>query len=239
MPRGNDALAAGREALADYGDHLHAEDLIRAHAATINPALQKILNSPYDEEETAAVQEDLTKVEHLFSDGTSSGDLEEGEQILSAAVHGNAVVAVIETIHGDTRKAYAPYNEKFAEPKLSPMEQARWQSAQEEGRVASETAKIRDDAQRRLREERDRIERDTEEQLAEIRRQNDERLRDAEATLEKAREEVGDEPIDEPEPVAEAETTTSTTKKTGTASRKTGTAKKTAARKKTAAAKKS
>lgn len=238
MPRGNDALAVGRESLADYGEHLHAEDLIRAHAATVNPALQKILNSPYDEEETAAVQEDLSKVEHLFTDGTSSGDLEDGEQILSAAVHGNAVVAVIETIHGDTRKAYAPYNEKFAEPKLSPQEQARWAGAQEEGRVASETAKIREDAQRRLREERERIEHDTEEQLAAIRRQNDERVREAEAALDKARETVGDEPIEEPEPVKEPETSTSTTKKTGTSSKR-GAAKKTTAAKKTAAAKKS
>lgn len=182
MARGSDAATLDRENRSRFGEHLNADELIRAHAASVDPALQKVLGYKTDDEATEKVEADLDAHAGKFS-------LAEGETLVSAAVHGNALVGVIETPDGRHRKQVVGYTDDFAGVKLTPAEQEAYARAQAEGQVASETAKVREAAAAQVAEAEAEIERETSEKIAKIQADAAKRVADAEAEAEKAKSE--------------------------------------------------
>lgn len=174
MPRGSDAVIVGQENNRQYGEHANAQDLIRAHAATIDPALQKVLARPTDDDATATVKENLAEHEGKF-------DLREGESLLDAAVHGAALVGVIEDKWGRTRKKVVAFLDSYVPPRLTEKEQRDADRAREEGEVQAETSRIREETQRRVEEARQQAEAEADEEIARIKAEADARVKAAEA----------------------------------------------------------
>jgi hypothetical protein len=175
MPRGNDSAELAGSNYMRFGEHLNADELIRANAATFDPALQKVLATATDEEATAEVLESLEEYAGKF-------DLAEGETLISAAVHGHALVGVIEKPDGRHRKAIAPFSDRFKLPTLSPAEEEQRERAKVAESTAAETARVREESERRLAEAREEVARYEAEQMAKIEEEREasaQRLREA------------------------------------------------------------
>lgn len=195
MPRGNDSVTIDRENQARFGEHLNADELIRANNAQYDPALQRVLGTATNEEETEKVTADLPSWESKFN-------LRDGESLLAAAVHGHALVGVIEMPDGRHRKAVIGYTESYVEPTLNPGEKAQVERAKVEGEVAAETQRIRDERDRRVREAAAEAEREEQEAIAQIRADADERIKQAREEAEAAAADAEAKPAAKPKPAA-------------------------------------
>lgn len=96
MARGNDAKAAAAEFESTYGVEGNAEKLIKAHRRANSRELRRASLQRLDPIGTNAL--DLDKVEKGIE------DLPDGAQVVSAAVRGGNVVAVVEYADGRTKK---------------------------------------------------------------------------------------------------------------------------------------
>lgn len=92
MARGNDAQAAAAEFRGQYGTSGNAEDLIQANRAAFSADLRSA--ALIERNEDASNKLDLSKVQGEVEGGT----------VLDAAVHGDKVIAVVETESGHTYK---------------------------------------------------------------------------------------------------------------------------------------
>jgi hypothetical protein len=152
MPRGNDTAGNAtfnQDLHAQYGIYANAEEMIHAHRAAVDYGVVKALLLHQDEEETEKVQKDLDKASKKL-------DLNDGETLIAAAVHGNALVGVVEDEQGRTRKVVGAYNDRYEAPKLSPEEQAQQDAARASVEQRQEIARLRAEHEEEL--ERFRVE---------------------------------------------------------------------------------
>lgn len=125
----------------------NAEDLIRAHHAAQSRAVQKASLLPLDTEATAEL--DLDEIQSELG-----GD----DEVLAAAVRGNAIVAVVADQNGRTYKTVLPANDRYVPP--------------EEDVVEVETTKAQADFQAEIAK----LRAEHEAELAEVRAEHDEKL---------------------------------------------------------------
>jgi hypothetical protein len=138
---GNAQFAAGIQ--SQYGEFQNAEDLIRSHQP--DPALRRAQLTVVDEEATADLEQE---------DAEAMFDLQEGETLAGYAVHGNALVGVIELPNGSLTKAVTGANDKYEEPKLTAAEAATKAQADHDLALAREAAKLRAEMEDKLTEMR-------------------------------------------------------------------------------------
>jgi hypothetical protein len=181
---GNAQFAAGIQ--SQYGEFQNAEDLIRSHQP--DPALRRALLTAVDEEATADLEQE--DAEALF-------DLEEGEKLASYAVHGNALVGVIESPNGALSKAVTGANEDYEEPALTPAEAATKAQAEHDQALAREAAKLRQEMELKLAEAQADLQAENAEAMESIRAE-------AQEALAKALEEAGAAPAEAEAPAAKA-----------------------------------
>jgi hypothetical protein len=101
MARGNDSQAAAAEFRGQYGVTGNAENLIEANRAAYPAELRTASLQGLDEEATAKLREDLSKVQSKVEGGT----------VLDVAVRGKNIIAVVETEAGYTYKQVIPVEE--------------------------------------------------------------------------------------------------------------------------------
>lgn len=150
MPRGNDpehARVFRKDTETQYGIYPNADEMIRHHRGSIDPALTRAGLLQQDDEATEKVREDLDAAAKKFG-------LADDDQILDAAVRGNALVVVYEDADGWTHKAVTGYNDKYRPPTLTPAEEAIQAEAKRDRLVRSETARLQADADARIAEAR-------------------------------------------------------------------------------------
>jgi hypothetical protein len=171
-----------REQRDQYGSEvLNAEELIRATQSAHDPVLQRVLNIATDDEATAEVMDNLASWADKF-------DLDDGEILMAAAVHGNALVGVIDQPDGRHRKVVVGYTEDWEPPRLTADEARRRAAALAEQQVARETAKARGQAQQRVLDAEAEAAEWEAERIAEIREASAARVREAEQEIEAGQE---------------------------------------------------
>lgn len=94
---------ARRELRTQYGDFPNAEELIRAHAASISPEVRRVSQIPVNEEATREL--DLSTIE-----------APEGTKVIDAVVRGNAISYVYEDASGQWLRGVQAYDESYAPP---------------------------------------------------------------------------------------------------------------------------
>lgn len=167
MPRGNDVEGNAQwneQTLNAHGILGNAEDMIRAHRASIDRGLIKAMLIREDEEASAEANADLDATAEKL-------DLLPGETLIAAAVHGNAVIGVLEHESGMVRKVIGGWNDKYVPPKLSPAELAEAEDAKVHVAVATEIARLREEHESQMASFRADAEVQLAEALAEIRAQ--------------------------------------------------------------------
>jgi uncharacterized protein YegJ (DUF2314 family) len=164
MPRGNDSSVEAAALRSQYGIHANADEMIRGVRASVDPAVQKASLLAIDEEATADL--DLKTASSKF-------DLEEGEELTSFVVRGNAIIGVIENEHGYTRKAVVGANSDYKAPKLTAADHRAAAAAKRDARIAAETARLRAEADERIEQAREEENARVAEELAKIRESAD------------------------------------------------------------------
>jgi hypothetical protein len=171
MARGNDPQAA-REFAAEYGASGNAEELIRAHKASISPEVSAASLRAVNNEATAELD--------LDSLAKKAGV----EEVVAAAVRGNAIVYVDQ----DGRKGVLPANDRYRAPKESPADAVvREQSAADlemQDAVTQHRAKLA----QQLAEEKERLDAEVAEELQKLREDHAKRIADAAKDAEKEAE---------------------------------------------------
>jgi hypothetical protein len=149
MPRGNDtehAKTFNKDTTAQYGVFPNADEMIRAHRASIDPAVTRASLLSLDEEATAEANEDLDALADKV-DG-----LAEGDTIIGAAVRGNALVVVFVDEQGWTHKAVGGWTDKYEAPELTPAEVTLQAEAKRDALVRTETARLQAEADAQIAE---------------------------------------------------------------------------------------
>lgn len=172
MPRGNDQTARS-DLYSQYGVHGNASELIRAHAASIDPAVKRVGRLPLNVEAT----EEFKAAPGWRERAAKALGLPEGSEVQDVAVKGNALSVVYLDPSGTMRKGAGAANDDYRPPVLSPLEQARSEAAKVEVQVAIETAALRDQLQARLDEEREAAEEEYEAAVAAVKAEKAERLK--------------------------------------------------------------
>lgn len=139
MPRGNDFQSNVDDLRGVYGEFENAEDMILAFQATFDPALRRAQLTKEVPAETDRFSEDNFA---LAYDALGS-KVDQGEEILSVAVYGNALVAVVEDGNGDWRKEVGPANDRYTEPALSPAQAELRARHEEKQTIANEVSALR------------------------------------------------------------------------------------------------
>lgn len=181
-PRGNDVESAVAEAAMrqQYGLHGNADDMIRSVRANQDPAVAKASLLGIDEPATAKLKEEgLASVAGRF-------DLEDGEELLDFNVRGNAIVGIIENEHGITRKAVAGANDDYKTPKLTPEQEALKAQSAHDRHIQAETARLRAEADERIRQAEEEENLRVAKELQKIREGADKELAKAQADADKA-----------------------------------------------------
>ena len=148
-----------RGSQTQYGEFQNAEELIRAHSASQDPALRRALLAPVDLEATEEVKGDLKAAAGKF-------DLAEGEKVVDAAVRGNALVAVIDAGNGQLYKAVTGANDDYEAPAVTPAEAAATAQADADRKLQAEAAKLRQENELEIAEMRADLEAQQAEALA-------------------------------------------------------------------------
>lgn len=165
MPRGDDTQAHAEfdaAAVAQYGIHSNAQELIEAHRRSVNPAVQKASLLQVDEEATAEARDDLDDVASRF-------DLDDDVKVLDVAVRGNALIAAVEHPNGFIEKLVTGWNDKYVAPKLTPEQEADQVKSASDAQVAREVARLRAEFDQRLAEAKDDLSAQLSEQFARLR----------------------------------------------------------------------
>lgn len=143
MPRGNDTEGNAQwneQTLAAHGILGNAEDMIRAHRASIDRSAIKAMLVHEDDEASVEANDDLDAAAEKLGILPDSGDT-----LIAVAVHGNALVGVVENeLSGLTRKVIGPWNEKYVPPKLTQQEKIEVEQAREHHAVAVEITRLRE-----------------------------------------------------------------------------------------------
>lgn len=179
MPRGNDSAAVRAENVGRFGDYASAEDLIRHQAALVDPALQKVLNTPLNEDATVDAQGRIKELGSRF-------DLAEGEELVDVAVRGNALVGVIEQADGRRRKALTGWDDDWEPPALTDEEKRRTEAARAVREADEQIARIRSAADEEIRKAEEAAAAEIAEKKAAIRKATEDALADADAAIAEA-----------------------------------------------------
>ena len=137
---GNAQFAAGIQ--SQYGEFQNAEQLIVAHQGMADQALRRALLTPTDTEATAELDQEAAE---------GKFELEEGQKLVDYAVHGNALVGVIDT-NGRYDKVVTAANDRYEEPALTPADQAARAQAEHDVAIQRESAKLRQEMELKLEE---------------------------------------------------------------------------------------
>lgn len=146
MARGNDANAALADLYQQYGPFPNASELIRAHHASIDPAVQRLGNTPVDEDATL----ELKSHKGWEREVAEKVGLPKGSTVLDASVRGNGLSVVYVDPLGATRKAAGAANDRYVEPTLTPYEAKVRAAAQHDSEVNIEVARLRAQAEARI-----------------------------------------------------------------------------------------
>lgn len=173
MPRGNDARAADAELFSQYGVHGNAAGLVRAHAASQDPAVKRAGRIPVDEGAT----EEYKAQKGWQKKAAEKLGLPEGCEVEDVAVRGNALSVVYTDQFGDVRKGVGAANENYVAPKLTAVEQARFEAGKVEAQVAQETARLAAELRERIDTQAADLRAEFEETMAQVKADHAERMR--------------------------------------------------------------
>lgn len=141
-----DDPTAGGQFQAQYGVHSNAEEMILAHRRSVNPALQRASLIPVDQDATEEALADL-------KGSAAKLKLPEGTELLSCAVHGNALVGVVvDPRNGYVEKVVGGWDDSYSPPKLSPELEQLQAEADAQLKVNHEIARLRSDMEQRIAE---------------------------------------------------------------------------------------
>lgn len=203
----NDMAAARTEARGQYGSHANAEELIRAHAASISPEVRSASRKPLNEEATKSLDR-------------GSIEVPEGGKLVDAVVRGNTISYVWEDANGGWHKGATGYDDSYEAAADDPATQIVHEQTKQQ--VAERDASIdwRAEMDEKLGEMRSELEAEHAQKLADLREEHA-------SEIEKLREEQD----------KEVETKAETKKSGGTSRAKTATRRTGGARKKAGTAK--
>lgn len=175
--------AGGTAIQQQYGVHANAEGLIESHRTSQNPALQKALLTPVDNDATAEAKSDLKATAGKLK------NIPEDSEVVDAAVRGNALVAVVQHPNGELEKVIGGWTDDW-DAKLTPEQKVEQATAESERHVQQEIARLQAEMAQQLDDQKVELQTEMQEEIAKVREEAQKEVESAQSEAADATEDA-------------------------------------------------
>jgi hypothetical protein len=181
----NDMEAARREARGQYGAHANAEELIRAHAATVSPEVRAASMKPVNEDATKELDRSQIEVPN-------------GGKVVDAVVRGNTISFVWEDESGLWHKGATGYDDSYEAPADSLADQVANEQAKQSVVEREQSIEWQAETAAKIAEVRAELEAEHAQKLADLRQEHESEIEALIAEQQAEAESGGDAPASAP-----------------------------------------